>query len=316
MDTKNIYQKIITAFQNIQAMIALLGIIANVITFCVFSRKRLSKASYSVYYRSVTILDCILLAHSFKYWIRCIFDLDLDVFSPLFCKLKDYFAHVSALSSLSLMTVILIDRLIIILYYNQTQMLKKRWFQFFIVTTCVLCCSILYSLMPLNKQLVELKSHTNSTIPIIKVCYLSNEIKNMKGLIAFGILLFNLLVNVGLYVTLIRFVNQSRRKISTRTSKMLMKDIKFAISSTMTTISSFFSKLPFAVSLILSINGNLTREQSDTLYTVSATIAIIGNAVTLFLNLMFNSIFYEEFMSMFGRTRIKTRNSLVSLPLA
>lgn len=306
----SLYQKIEFIFQNIQVIISILGIIANIVTFCVFCRKRLRTTSYSAYYRSVAILDCIVLTQALKYWLRANFNVDLNLVTYLFCKLSDYFTHASGVSSILLMSAILVDRLVTILYHNQTKILKKTWFQFLVVTMFLLVSWVAFIHIPFSKQIVEIKTTTSltfkwqpSSVIIVKKCALPDNAKRLKCLITFGILFVNLIINIALYVKLIGFVNKSRRKFSTRTSKMLMKDIKFAVSSTMITISSFISKLPLLVTLLLTTYSSLSREKLDMLFTVSMTFAIAGYAAVLFLNLMLNSIFYQEFMNMFRRAK-------------
>lgn len=289
----NINQKIKFFSLNFQAIIAAFGIVGNILTYCVFGRKRLKNSSYSFYFRIIAILDSITLLSACRYWARFFLNLNLDLISPLLCKLNDYQPFVTGLSSTWLLTVILVDRIATIIYHNRCQIFKRRWFQTALTVIVITSGLIMHSTMPLNYELNHVSVGNSSQI--IKKCFLPYRYLQMNTLIAFANTFSNSIINMILYIKLIVFIFRSRKKITTRTNQRLARDLKFSISSIALTVINFLSKLPFGISILLASRLNLNEEEFQAVFAVATTIVSVSHSVTFVVNYLLNSIFHEEF---------------------
>ena len=70
--------------------IVVFGIIGNTLTFIIFSRKKLAKMSFSVYFRLLVIFDSIVLIDTFNYFIKKGFDNAGIERSAFLCKTIHY----------------------------------------------------------------------------------------------------------------------------------------------------------------------------------------------------------------------------------
>lgn len=288
----NYHKKIVAIFLNTQTLLAIVGLIGNCLTFCVFNRKRLKNTSYSYYYRVISILDSLVLLSSFRHWARYFYSFSLEKWSIFFCKFNDYQPFVAGFSSQWLMTVILIDRIFTIVYANRWSIIKRKWFQTTLIVNVIICGLVIYSSMPLNYRF-----DVNSN-QLGKKCYLTSGTMKLNTLIAFANTFLNSGINMLLNIKLILFIYETRKKVLTRTNKRLIKDLKFCISSIGLTVINFLAKLPFGVSISLASSLHLNKFEFECVVIMATTIVTVSHAAPFFANFLLNSIFYEEFMQM------------------
>lgn len=293
----NIYQKLNYITVNIQVALGLVGIINNILAFCVFSRKPLRKYSYSFYWRVMSITDTFILLHTFRHWANFIFDANLSLISTFLCKINDYQPFVASCLSTWLLLLISIDRLIVIVYPKRLNVFQKRWFQIIMVLILVIYSFLVNLHLPLNYRL-ETKNELNSTI---LVCYLPADALNATSfLVLVQIVLVNVVINNALNFKLIHFIRASRRRnsfaIQTRSS---IRDRKFVFSITSLNISSCLCKLTFFVLMTIANVYKFDADQLQLAYSISVTISIVDNCDLFVINLFVNSIFYDEFFNMF-----------------
>lgn len=283
--------------QHIHTAAALIGIIGNVLTFMVFRRKRLRNSSYSIYFRAMAVLDSIVFLHMLRYWLASILQFDLNLVSVFLCKTNEYQLYVSGLSSLWIITVILVDRFVNIIYHNYSMLFKHKWFQLTLVGLVLIYACLIHSSIPISYRLEETRLNES------RRCVLPFALFKLNASIALANIALNSLINTILYVKLIVFVKHSRSRITSRTNVMLAKDLKFAISTVVMTVLNFMCKMPFGLGIVISIKLNLTPEQLMNVVYVVFTIAVFCDASRFFVNLGFNSIFKEEFIKMCRRTK-------------
>ena len=126
----NYYQQLTYIFQNLQIVVAAIGIVGNVLNFVVFMRKRFSNFSFSFYSKIMVVTDIIVLLHSFRHWAAFMFDDgNIDLVAQFFCTIDEYQPYVTSFISLWLLSLISVDRLITIAYPNRFNVIKKKWFQ-------------------------------------------------------------------------------------------------------------------------------------------------------------------------------------------
>ena len=284
------YRNISLVFQNVQTIIGLVGIIGNLITIIIFGRKTFKKYSYSFYSRLMAFNDILLLAHTLRHWSNLVLDLNIEFLSPVFCMFLDYHAFVAGSVSLWLRTLIQIDQLNNIVYLNRCRALKKRSVQILLVVIVVAVCSLMHLTLTFECPSRRVKTY-----------FLSTETISRNLQIFFVNLLFNLLVNLALNAVVISFRNSIRKKTQNNMFQIHHpRNVKLAIGSVGRNLMYFLFKLPFALYLIFSSYFQLTPEQFQLVFTITVTLSIFKNAATFFINMMLNSIFYEEFFHFFS----------------
>lgn len=291
-------QTVILITQHVQTLIGLVGIIGNILSIFVFSCEKLRNASYSFYFRIMAFSDILMLIHTLRHWARVVLNYDLSVINLIICKLSDYQPMVAGHFSLILQTIILIDRLFMIVYHNRFTIIKRKWFQMTLVSAVFLFCSIANFSMYLNHQIIEVENSDSKHL----LCSLPIEVSKKNFLrfyIEFPILF---LINCFAQIKLIVFIFNARGRVANRVGdRISMRDLKFATSSIILTIFTFFTKLPLGLGAFVSGFFRLPQEQVRIVFTICITCACAANAASFYINMLFNSIFREEFFNLFKR---------------
>lgn len=296
----NSYQQINQIFQCFQLIICLFGVVGNVLSICVFSRKSLKNYSYSIYSRALSLSHTALLFHIL---LHSVFGMlhstrEIDFIGSFFCTIRDYPGYVIGTISILMLTLISIDRLISIVYRNRYKITKKSWFQATAISTIIIYSLIVNFKVALNYR-YEVIREGNSSKPI---CYLPLEVQNFQSWIVLAhFFLVNLLFNNMLNVKIISCILRSRKKIRrTKQSQSFMKNRKFAVNAIGLNLTSFVARMPIAVGILLSNYLNIHPDQAQMTFTIGLTISTLDHSLTIFINIMFNSLFYREFLNMFG----------------
>ena len=306
----NSYQQINQIFQCIQLIICLFGVVGNILSICVFSRKSLKNYSYSLYSRVLSISHTALLFHIL---LHSVFGMlhstrEIDFIGSFFCSIRDYPGYVIATISILMLTLISIDRLISIVYRNRYKITKKSWFQATAISTIIIYSMIVNFKVALNYRYEVIKDG-NSSKPI---CYLPLEVQNFQSWIVLAhFLIVNLLFNNALNVKIISCIVRSRKKINRRTkqSQSFLKNRKFAVNAIGLNLTSFVARMPIAVGILLSNYLNIHPDQAQMTFTIGLTISTLDHSLTIFINIIFNSLFYREFLEMF---RVKNETPVQS----
>ena len=146
------YQRWSYIILNIQFVISAFGVMANMLTFCVFCRKRFFKSSFCFYARIMTITDSLSIVSSLRSWPIFFYNDDLDLFSPILCKFDVYFNVCFKSISTWILTLIIIDRLLSIVYANRFAFTRKERFQASMVAIVVVVNLLFYVLLPIKYQ--------------------------------------------------------------------------------------------------------------------------------------------------------------------
>lgn len=302
----NIYQRIFFVSQNVQVFIGSLGIISNVFTICVFLRPTFKKHAYSFYSIFMCFSNICMLTHTFRHWSRLVLDFNIDLSSAFFCKFNEYLVNISICSSLWLLGLISIDRLLTIVYPGQFQIMKKRCFQLILVFVIFTLSSLAYIKMPFEYTIRSVES-TSST-KNITVCFLPLFVVKEIGLInTFNTFSINIVINFTVHFKVIHYIYSSRKKTFRSTYRrriLLMKDRQFAFSSIGLNMTAFLCNIPLQILHILMEHLTLNKHQLDMISAVAITIAIVDNSFVFLVNMLFNSIFYRELLVMLGLRKV------------
>lgn len=320
-ETLNEYEKLTFIFQYLSIVVACVGTVANVFTFIVLSRRRFENYSFAFYSKVRVFMDIGVLLHSFRHFAAFVLDSNIDLTSELVCKLAEYVAYIFGSMSVWLLTLMSFDRLVTIVYPNKFIIMKKKNTQLGLVVAMLLYSVCLYLTMPFYTSLSSRLAYDNrtNTSTYVLTCSIENE---SQSKLIYWIDLVNLMtvtfgINNVLAGIIIVFIFRSRKKFKTgkenREKRATLRDRKFAINSIALNFKCFLCKMPLLFTLLITSYVTVDHETVQMLFTVSVTIFTIDNSSALFVNLMVNSIFYDEFMTMIGfKKRTKSSHSIFS----
>lgn len=84
------------------------------------------------------------------------------------------------------------------------------------------------------------------------------------------------------------------------------RDRKFAMSTIGLNVCSFVLKLPICVGLLAANYLDIDPLVIQMIFTMNVMLATADNCVSFVINMTLNSVFYDEFMAMFGIKRLRT----------
>ena len=302
----NTYKKTIFILQSLQALIGLIGIIGNMLTFTIFLRKQLRTFSYAFYFCIMSWTDSIILIHIFRHWIRTAFNIDLDLISPIFCRLNEYQPYFFGSVSFWLRILILFDRLIRVVYPAYFRIVKRKWFQFSAVFLVFTYSALIHSILPLNYRLQKSENSTNL------ICYLPSEIQGLNFLICLANLAIITIFTGVFNFKLISYIKASRKRLRNKlvykSGKLILKDRTFAFSSIGISLTSFFLQMTFSISSLIAFSLNLNRDLIQLVIVAGLTVTVCSNASVFFINIFTNSMFYNAFLGLFFNKYSQSRN--------
>lgn len=300
------------------------GIVCNVLVIALFFRRTLRKYSYSFYNQVKAVFDVIAILGIMLVCMKTTFGTTLVEIDAFFCHVSYFGRYVCQLGALGMIALISLDRYITVAFSasNWSKILGKKWFQALLVFgVFVYGC---FSSLPLLLNPIFQDTFVDNTTK--KVCSIDGDFsKKMQWMYVSNVLFFLLIANNIINVLLIRHMVLSRKRVALnnngasgqrQTSRARSsKDRKFAIASIGMSVSAFVLRLPLGL-LILVFTLNLVNFRLGiTLITVGFILLMIECSSSFFINLRLNSVFYQEFMSVFGKgTRevSKTSKSVAS----
>ena len=297
MDNNN-YKTTIFVLQSLQASIGMIGIIGNTLTFMIFLRRPLRTHSYAIYFWIMSWTDSIILAHTFRHWLRIVHNIDVDLLSPYFCQFNEYQPYLAGSISQWLRVLILFDRFIRVVYPAYFRVVRRRWFQFSALFIIFILSALLHSILPLNYRLQMTENSTNL------ICYAPVNIIGIN----FILLLFNLfictLIAGLLNFKLISHIYLSRKRLRmvniSKSVFVRLRDRSFALSSIGISLVNFFCQITFATASLVVFNLQMNPDLMQLVLTASLTVTICAYGSLFFVSILTNSIYQKQFLGFFS----------------
>lgn len=287
------YEHLKTASIFILAPIVLIGIVCNTLAIFVFRRKNLKKYSYSFYWKHLAWFENLLLVYIFRHWLRRFPKIDPDVISPFFCHINEYISYTSGTVAICLESFITLDRFFTIIYGKKLNLFKQTSFRIISLFLIVVYCLLLNINIPLNYQLT---ADSNGTW----VCQAHPQDLKLHSIFhVINVLVFNLLINTSIDLRMIYHIIKTRRNLRLLNRSSLI-DRQFAISAISINLTSLILKLPFFIGNFLGLYFGLDAAIFEIMYMLFIDIALLDKIDMLFINLLVNSAFRQEFFSMIG----------------
>ena len=248
-------------------IIVCLGLIGNIFTLIVFSKKNLSKISKLL--RILTISDSFGILSILQHYINNNFGINIRIFSDLSCKIFGYLAYVFFPISAWLLVYVCIERFFMIKYPIKYKFLQRNSVQISIVSLIIILNLVMYSGIFISVKVLKIVSHDqhNNSVTMF-ICYpISLQLMNLFATIdiinSTIITSFLMIINTGL---LIYALYQSRAKFfhpnpTKQEKKRKLKDIQFALSCISLNILFLVMNVPNKLNTL--INNDTS---SDTFY--------------------------------------------------
>ena len=301
----SMYGKITYIFQWICFLIAVIGLLSNILSVIVLSRKNLQKHSFAFYIRMMNIFDMFVLITSFRHWAAFVLDQDLTVVSVFFCKISEYAVVASSSASSWHLFLINMDRLVTIVFPQRFLIFKDKRFQALLSFSAAAGNFLLYLPLSIYRDIQSSSSFDNqsNTTSLSKTCVVTDG----KDLLVYMLNLVNTItvsffLNNILTLVIIVFVFQSRKRFVTgfQNSSLAAKDRKFAINSIALNVASFFCKMPLLVVLVISAYLQMDGELVGMFFAIGVAIFTIDSSSAFFINYFVNTIFHKEFLRLFS----------------
>ena len=284
--------------KSIQAIIALIGFICNILAICVFERKELKKRSYSIYWKLKCLFDNIILINFFRNWVKVFLNIDITIISSIYCRLNQYISFVAIGVSLCFEFIITLDRFFTIVYPARFIFIRKRSFRVGSILVLVIYNLLIYIYLPLNYRLIDTNGYSRK-------CDASTDIQNILFIITFSnSIIVNIVLNPILDLLIISRIISTRRNAQ-ELNRWTINDRNFAICSIGINLSTIILKFPFTVFNAVSNIFDLKYKQTEIVYSATLMFAIIDKADVFVLNMLVNTIFRREFLSMVGLLKKK-----------
>ena len=294
VNSTNYYKDTKTVFLFIQAPIAIIGIVCNILAICVFERKELKKYSYSFYWKILAFFKSLILLHVFRNLSKHFLNYDIDLISTLSCHFHEYLGFVCGMVVLCLETLITLDRYVKIIYGKRTNtcVFKKRSFGYVSVIVIIVYSMLFNIQLPLNYRLEKENGSWICHVP--RETLKSNSTFHLINVVVLQ-LFTNTILDVSIIYHIISIRGNVRRGVNNRFSSI---DRQFAISAITINISSLVLKLPFILGNFFGFHLNLGAEKLEIIYTISLTSSMVNKSDLFFISMLVNSLFRQEFLSM------------------
>ena len=307
----SVYSKITYICQNLCLTIAIIGVLGNILSISVLSRKSLRKYSYSFYIRLMNAFDVYTLLYVLRHWFAFMLDSDLRFVSNLFCKLSEFSVYFTTGCSLFLLTVITIDRFVSIVFPKRFAIFQKRGFHVF-QAGLVIAYSFFCNLpMLINMELIVTSYHDNqtNTTVVTQDCVLVNNTNELIYWMALINPIWVITLNTTLSAIIIVKIYKSRAKLKISNNNNSSRDRKFAIAMIAQNVSCVLCKTPIVIFTLINAYLGLDYEKFVMFLTVTITIYLIESADSPLVNFIFNPIFKNEVLSLFKFLSRKDRSS-------
>lgn len=274
-----------------RVIIISLGILGNIISLIIFSRKTFRKNSISTYCRALAVLDCLIiieLIHMVHYIINST-NSDFSNLTDLTCKLFYYLSAQYGSIPAWILMAFSVDKMLN-MQLSPPKIIKSKLFQWSVVAGIVVFHFLFYI-----EFLFLLRLEPAFFDPKILVCNFpfSSFFKTViyveltdTCLIPFVIMIATSLVTIRLLVK----SRNSLERIGNAGKHRRHRDMKFAISSLTFNLFFVVLKLPFLVAFLLPLKNMVFPD-------IAFLLLLINCSSNFFIHFVTNSIFRRELFS-------------------
>ena len=288
----------------IEAAVIAIGLIGNLLSIIVFSRKSFRNNSISTYCIALSIFECITLIQFINDMYNLVYNINLADQSDALCKLIDSSGvYLNSIQSW-IMVAFSVNKLLEI-RVNSIALVKMKWFQWSIVAGIVLFDIVFYIYFPIFIKVREI-------YPGYFICDLTT-IGFFNIYMFLSIFEGSLIPFITMTVTsilTIRMLIRSRKSIERNghlSQDRKSRDRKYAISSLTLNILFIILKLPLLVFYILSAYYSYYNLY---FYKIAFLLYFLNMSLSFFVHFITNSVFRREFLILFKVVMINGESTL------
>jgi len=283
--------------------IIILGIFGNLFGLIVISKKKLVKIGPQIIYIALFIFDWINFVLIFQPYAAFEFNIDVTLFSSLYCKTYVYINFVFSCISPMLNVYISIERYISIAYVAKKDFLRQKKIQLIYIIAIALFNLLLYAPTGIYFDLVIVENQTVCTY----VDYFWLETYSYIDLTNRVIIPFVFMIIFSILIIYTIFTSRSRMASNTRANRTFRKDVKFSLISITLNISYIVFSLPFSIIVLFQFDWVYP------FYKFFFFFFYITYMANFYLIFLANSLFREGFFSIFicSKTGRNTANAAV-----
>lgn len=280
------------------------GLVGNILSFFVFSRKSFRRNSINVYFRALAISDSIIII------VQLVGDIarltaNIDLYSPIneLCKLTYYIYTIISPISGWILATFAIDKAISVVCINRFRFIQKRSFQLAIIALIVLINSLIYIEIPIalnNFKYTSRINGTNSTTTIY-ICWLDSisfiRVINYVFLVQSSCIPFIIMLGATIIISKTLYSSRSRltAQCNNQHKSRRMRDRKFAVTSAVFNVLYVIFQSPVTFSYVLRFPD---AYKNLIFYLICIIFYNLNFSISFFVYLISNSIFRRELFKM------------------
>ena len=292
------------AITTIEVVIIAIGLLGNLLSIIVFSRKTFRNNSISTYCIALSIVECITITIFISDIYNLVYNINLPDQSDALCKFVYSLGLYLNSFQAWLMVAFSVNKLLE-MRVNSIALVKKKWFQWSIVAGIVLFDIVFYIYYPILLRLREI-------FPGYTICDVTTLgfFNTYMFLNIFEGSLIPFITMIITSILTIRALIKSRKSIE-RNGKLnkerKTRDRKYAISSL--TLNSMFIvlKLPLLVFYILFAYYSYYNLY---FYKIAFLLYMLNMSLSFFVHFITNSVFRREFLILFKVGMINGESTL------
>lgn len=296
-------------FTIITSVVICIGLIGNVLSFVVFSRRTFNKLSLSVYGRALSIFDSFMVSNLiFQIGTVYMTNTLLDS-SSIACKISNYISVGVSPVSGWILVVLSIDQLINVSTVPRFQFMNEKKVQLALTILILVVNLCLYVYAPINLELEKIDLDIlNKTIHICSLIYLPHVYTfQLVYLIEANLIPFTILmITTALILRNLRqsthnlkaFSADSRQLSNLRLLKSKqVKQRKFALNSVFMNVLFVLLTTPCAFGIYFQTGIN---DSQILLLRALYALFFLNYSTHFFIHLFVNSVFRREFLTIIG----------------
>jgi hypothetical protein len=279
----------------------IVGLLFNIPTFIVFSRKKFQNTIFSTYFRYLCISDTITLLFRLEYLFN-LKSFDHRSNSIYSCKILGYFVYLIPSFSIWILVVISIDRFVSIAYPTRFLFRKLKKYQITISLSIIVFHAFYWLPAPFLANISSNNSKNESNN-----CYPGTLAVDIMDLMDSSLLpSFFMFISTSLTL---RVIFKSRRRSQNnqdhQQSRTKSKDVKFAISSISLNVFFFILNMPLTSFFLIRNFVEIHLELKRLIRSICEILYHTNYANIFFISYIFNSMFRKEFISFIREFKLK-----------
>ena len=280
-----------------QISIIILGLVGNILTFIIFSRPVFAKNSISTYCRALALIDCFTVYVLVSDIGFVFFNIFFTEKFNLACKLTYYIPMSFSSMSSWILIAFSVDK--VLSMKNKANFIKKRPFQYAVISGIVLFDLLLYIEIPIFISIDTIFNITtvlNCDLAKISFGDIITLVSLIEGsLLPFAIMIFSSIISI-------KMIRDSTKNIQFHFNESNIlnrttRDFKYAITSVSFNIMFVLLKSPIIIVYVLK--SYIPSVSTNTIF-VSLLFYFINYSSGIFVHLVSNSIFRREILIFLG----------------